>query len=356
MRKTIAALGMAALLAGCTVGGEMDPMSDQAEPIARTKSTKLLEELSAPKQMVDVAVYEFADLTGQYKPNESFAEYSRAVTQGADAILVDVLLRAGKGSWFNVVERRGLQNLLRERQVIQATRAQFLGDKAEKLPPLVFAGTIIEGGVVAYETNTVTGGVGARYLGIGGDTQYRSDVVTVNLRLVSVKSGRVISSVTTTKRIYSLLVRGSVFKFIGISNILEIEAGFTRNSPPQLALREAIEFAVYSLIMDGAEKDMWAFSDEEDGKVQMGQYKLMLDKAAMPVLPPAATDGAPATDEEEFSDITPVETVPSDEVQLESLTEPEAEAEVSTAPASSEPAGDALCTTADPCLMSAAGT
>jgi len=308
MRKSLSVLGVLVLLGGCTVGGEMDPMSDQAEPIARTKSTALLEDLAAPKQTVDIAVYEFADLTGQYKPNESFAEYSRAVTQGADAILVDVLLRAGKGSWFNVVERRGLQNLLRERQVIQATRAQFLGDKAEKLPPLVFAGTIIEGGVVAYETNTVTGGVGARYLGIGGDTQYRSDVVTVNLRLVSVKSGRVISSVTTTKRIYSLLVRGSVFKFIGISNILEVEAGFTRNSPPQLALREAIEFAVYSLIMDGAKKELWAFENDSKGQIQIGQYQMMLDKAAMPVLPPAEVPaeeiGTAYEDEDEFGEVS----------------------------------------------------
>ncbi|WP_217629317.1 CsgG/HfaB family protein [Onishia taeanensis] len=241
-------------------------MSEPASYVSETSTSSLLKNLPAAARPVDIAVYEFSDLTGQYKPNEGFAEYSRAVTQGADAILVDVLADAGRGQWFNVVERRGLPNLLRERQVIQATRQQFNGQAAAPLPPLTFAGVIIEGGIIAYETNLSTGGAGARYLGIGVNSEYRTDLVTINLRLVSVQTGRILNSITTTKKIYSVLVQGSVFKYIAADEILELEAGYTRNDPPQLAVREAIELAVYTAIIEGAERDTWEFADSQQGR------------------------------------------------------------------------------------------
>ncbi|WP_458525021.1 CsgG/HfaB family protein [Onishia taeanensis] len=253
------------ILSGCvSSGGGM--LSEPASYISDTSTSSLLKKLPAAARPVDIAVYEFSDLTGQYKPNEGFAEYSRAVTQGADAILVDVLADAGQGRWFNVVERRGLPNLLRERQVIQATRQQFNGQAAAPLPPLTFAGVIIEGGIIAYETNLSTGGAGARYLGIGAHSEYRTDLVTINLRLVSVQSGRILNSITTTKKIYSVLVQGSVFKYIAADEILELEAGYTRNDPPQLAVREAIELAVYTAIIEGAERDTWGFADAQQGQ------------------------------------------------------------------------------------------
>jgi len=265
-------LGLSALLmmGGC-VSGQMMP-SEPAGFVQETKTSSLLEKLPAAARPIDIAVYEFSDLTGQYKPNENFAEYSRAVTQGADAIMVDVLEKAGEGQWFNVMERRGLPNLLRERQVIQSTRQQFNGASATPLPPLTFAGVIVEGGIIAYETNLSTGGVGARYLGIGANTEYRSDLVTVNMRLVSVKTGRVLNSVTTTKKIYSFLVQGSVFRYVAVDELFELEAGFTRNDPPQLAVREAIELAVYTTIIEGAENETWSFADAEKGRQAITTY------------------------------------------------------------------------------------
>ena len=44
---------------------------------------------------------------------------------------------------------------------------------------------ILEGGIIGYDSNIETGGRGARTLGIGGQTQYRRDVVIVSLRAVS---------------------------------------------------------------------------------------------------------------------------------------------------------------------------
>lgn len=273
----ICSLVLPVFLAACATSNE-PLVSTPATTIESTAVSSLVNDLPAPPAPVFVAVYEFPDLTGQYKPGTKFAEYSKAVTQGADAILVDVLQNAGRGKWFEVVERRGLTNILKERQLIGATRQQFLGGKAQPLPPLNFAGMLFEGGIVAYETNVTTGGLGAKYLGIGADTQFRTDVVTINLRAVSVQSGKLLRSVTTTKRLYSTSLRGSVFKYVGLNELLELEAGVTQNQPAQLAVREAIEYAVYSLIVEGVEKGLWRFADQEEGARIVATYAEKRDR------------------------------------------------------------------------------
>lgn len=287
----MAAVMAVALLTACAPGTAHDVMSAPAEMIPETRSTDVVSTLPRPERPLDIAVYEFPDLTGQHKPNTSFSEYSRAVTQGADAILADVLTKTGGGTWFNVIERRGLPNLLRERQIIQATRQQYDGQGAQPLSPLLFAGILLEGGIVAYETNQLTGGLGARYLGIGGNTEYQRDMVTVNLRAVSVTSGRVMASVTTTKEIYSTLLQASVFKFIGVDALLEVESGFTRNSPPQLAVREAIELAVYALVMEGVQKGLWSFADPSSLLPAIRAYRDRIDQPQRPLGPGRTVDG-----------------------------------------------------------------
>lgn len=268
----ICSLVLPVLLTACATSNE-PLVSAPATTIEPTVITSLVNDLPAPESPVFVAVYDFPDLTGQYKPGTKFAEYSKAVTQGADAILVDVLQNAGKGKWFEVVERRGLTNILKERQLISATRQQFLGGGAPALPPLKFAGMLFEGGIVAYESNVTTGGLGAKYLGIGADTQFRTDVVTINLRAVSVQSGKLLRSVTTTKRLYSTSLQGSVFKYVGLNELLELEAGVTQNQPAQLAVREAIEYAVYSLILEGAEQGLWRFADPDEGAKILASFE-----------------------------------------------------------------------------------
>lgn len=251
----------------------------EATEIKPTQQTRALENLAPPPSPIFVAVYEFPDLTGQNKPNTNFAEYSRAVTQGADAILVDVLDEVGQGKWFSLVERRGVNNVLRERQLITATRQQFLGPNAPPLDALNFAGLLLEGGVIAYESNITNGGIGAKYLGIGANTKFSTDIVTVNLRAVSVQSGAILASVTTTKTIYSTVVQGDVFKYVGLNQLLELEAGIAENEPAQFALREAIEAAVYALIIEGAEKGVWSFKDRSKQKSIIDTYnrrKVML--------------------------------------------------------------------------------
>jgi len=189
-------------------------------------------------QKVAIAVYGFTDQTGQFKPTDGAQTLSRAVTQGATSILVKSLHEAGRRSWFTVIEREKLDNVLRERAVIREMRSSYLGEKTinpQALPPLLFAGVLLEGGIIGYDSNTKSGGSGARFLGIGGQTQYREDTVTVYLRAVSVKTGEVLSSVSMRKSIASIAVGASAFRYVAFRELLELEAGVTYNEPDQLA-------------------------------------------------------------------------------------------------------------------------
>ncbi|EAR51130.1 putative curli production assembly/transport component csgg precursor [Oceanicola granulosus HTCC2516] len=247
--------------------------------MSATSTGLTVERLPPPVQPLDIAVYAFPDLTGQNEPNENYSELSRAVTQGGADILTDVLAKAGNGQWFNVVERARVDNLLRERTIIEQTQTAFTGGVS--LPPLRFAGTLIEGSIVGYDTNTVTGGAGARYLGIGSFNEYRKDVVTVALRAVSVSTGRVLTSVTTTKTVYSVRVQGGAFRFVAIDEILEFELGYSRNEPEIFATREAMELAVLAMIVEGAEDGQWAFADAAAGSAVIQNFRRRYELARL---------------------------------------------------------------------------
>jgi curli production assembly/transport component CsgG len=266
----------ALLLSGCSSSELSDNfLTDDAQVADSTKTGEMLKRLPLPKEPIVLAVYNFDDKTGQQKPSENFPEYSRAVTQGGAAILSKALYDAGNGRWFTVLEREGLNNLIQERKIIRATRAEYAAPDGQQLPdigPMLYAGMLLEGGIVAYESNIVTGGAGARYLGVGGDTKYQRDIVTVALRAVSVQTGQVILSVNSSKTIFSTVVNGGVNKFVAIDELLEVESGFSMNEPPQFAVRQAVEMAVYSMIIEGATKGLWSFADVAAGKRVVDAY------------------------------------------------------------------------------------
>jgi len=240
-----------------------------------TKTEQMLRALPAPSTPVAIAVYEFVDYTGQNKPGET-PQYSRAVTQGGLAILKKALLDAGDHHWFRVVERGGINNLLNERKIIRSMRAGYTTADGRRLPPLgplTYAGVILEGGITSYESNIATGGLGARYLGIGGSTTYSRDMVTVYLRAVSVTTGEVLLSVSTSKTVYSVGLSGGLFKFVAYDKIAESETGVTYNEPPQLAVRQAIEMAVYSLILEGCKGKLWSMADPSEHLVVYNGYQ-----------------------------------------------------------------------------------
>lgn len=220
-------------------------------------------------EKITIAVYEFTDKTGQRKPSQKFSQLSSAVTQGAEVWVIEALQKIGNGTWFQVVERIGLDNLIKERQLIRSTREQYEEEKSKQLKPLKFAGIIVEGGVVGYDSNIATGGAGARYLGIGVQQQYRVDNVTVSMRIVSVSTGEVLLTVAVEKTILSVSYGSSVFKFLDLgTRAIETESGITENEPVNYAVRAAIEQAVVEIILQGQQKGLWKFKEEKKVNVK----------------------------------------------------------------------------------------
>ena len=163
---------LVALLSSCAIdSGNL--LSPGGIPYTSMKDASLLdlqsEELKnvtpSERQPV-IAVYAdgFQDLTGARRSNSQFALFSTAITQAPEAFLIRALKHAANGKFFKVVERVGLDSLTKERQLIRSTRESFEEDST--LQPLLFAGLLIQGGVISYDTNTFSGGLGARYLGI----------------------------------------------------------------------------------------------------------------------------------------------------------------------------------------------
>jgi curli production assembly/transport component CsgG len=281
MRKSALIIGLfASLVAGCTgrlAERAAKPSEGVLPPIVgpMTRMNEKLRNLPPPQQKVAIAVYGYTDQTGQFKQGENFQQLSRAVTQGATSVLIKALQDAGSGSWFTVVEREKLDNLLKERRIIADMRNLYLGERnvnPKALPPLLFAGVLLEGGIIGYDSNTRTGGAGARYLGIGGDLQYREDTVTMYLRAISTKTGEVMVSVVSHKTILSVALRGSAFKFVALDKILEAEAGFSNNEPDQIAVQQAIEKAVQALIIDGSARGIWGFHDKAYQREAIERY------------------------------------------------------------------------------------
>jgi curli production assembly/transport component CsgG len=254
--KTMLALILTLTLAGCSA---IAPEIQSQPPALVTTENTEFNTLSPPRGgPIVVAVYRFQDQTGQRRPSDRVAHISTAVTQGAEAWVISALKDVGNGRWFRVVERVGLENLARERQIIRQSR-ESVNDETP-IPPMLFAGVLIEGAIVGYDSNTLTGGAGARYLGIGTTTQYREDVVTVTMRAVSVQTGEVLVSVAVTKNIASYSDQMGIFRFVDLgTSAVEFEVGNARNEPVTYAVRAAIEQAVVEMIKEGAEREFWAF-------------------------------------------------------------------------------------------------
>ena len=254
---------LAILVSSCAVLNKNTDLSltrdIQPANILDLQSAKLAE-LPPAKRKPVIAVYRdsFQDLTGQRKSNSSFALFSTAVTQAPEALLIRALKHAANGNFFRVVERVGLDNLTKERQLIRSTRENF--DEDKQLQPLLFAGLLIQGGVINYDTNVQSGGMGARYLGIGTSKQYREDVVTISLRLVSVSTGEVLMETLVSKSIVSTSVSQDVFRFIEAgTELVEIEGGVAENEVGSIALQKAIETGVFNLIEIGIERGYWEY-------------------------------------------------------------------------------------------------
>lgn len=247
---TITLLG----LSGCTSMANLIPPSQQkAMSLEPTEIFSDLKNLPKPVGSIPVSVYSFRDQTGQYKPQTNVSSFSTAVTQGANSILIQAL---HESDWFTPVEREGLQNILTERKIIRAGQSD--NPNQAELPPLTTAKIILEGGIISYDTNVKTGGLGMEYFGIGASELYREDAISIYLRAVDVRTGQVLLSVATSKKVLSQEMRAGFFRYVSYKRLAEAEAGFSDNEPMSICVTQAIEKALTDLITEGINKGLWA--------------------------------------------------------------------------------------------------
>jgi curli production assembly/transport component CsgG len=249
------------LMLSIFVSGCSSTMAKKGYLKTQSVAFKELETITQPVgDPIIIAVYDFNDMSGQKKPGGNYASMSSAVTQGSYQILIKALQDAGQGKWFRVVERHSLASLLQERKLIRTTRQISDGEQAESLPALLFAGAYVTGGIVGYDSDVMSGGAGARVLGLQAHKEYRQDILSIMLRLINVQTGEVIISTTIEKTIYSTSTGADVFKYFDADTMLvEIEVGYSKNEPVTFAVRKAIEAGVVSLIKQGAELELWKF-------------------------------------------------------------------------------------------------
>ncbi|MGN7611575.1 CsgG/HfaB family protein [Magnetococcales bacterium HHB-1] len=249
-------------LAGCAEKpvASFNQMPARLTPLTTATHRDLIQ-LPPPKGKIAVSVYNFRDQTGQYKKLSNISSVSTAVTQGATAMLVKALEDSG---WFVPVEREGLQNLLTERKIYLATAKKLKKNRNINMPPLKPAQLLMEGGIIAYETDVITSGLGAKYFGVSSTAEARSDQVTLYLRVVDIQSGRILGNVATSKTVLSQKVDVGLFRFVSFQRLLEAETGFSVNEPAQMCVLEALEKAVIALIIEGIAQNHWALKDKRD--------------------------------------------------------------------------------------------
>ena len=238
-----------------TIVGEAECFSKSAfinQPV-----TDSIKNLRFPKAQPVVAVYSFPDATGQRKSIDGYASFSSALTQAPEAYVIRALKQS---KFFRVVERVGIDHVTRERQIIRSTREKF--DEDEKQLPLLFAGLILEVAIQDYNTNLLTGGMGARYLGIGNSKQYREDTVVVSMRVVSISTGEILLENLTTKTILSVGLSNDFFRYIANgTKLVEFESGNAMNESKSIALQAAIETGIVDIIAQGVEKSYWQYME-----------------------------------------------------------------------------------------------
>jgi len=281
MKRLLILSALVALLSGCAVSQKVGLLEEKPK-LMKQEMVKELDSVPPPRNgRLTVAVYSFADKTGQRKATPGVASFSTAVTQGGDALLIRALQDVGRGTWFDVVERGGLDNLTKERLIITQMRQAYEGNNAQKLMPLQFAGILIEGGIIGYDSGLESGGTGYNFLGIGPTTQYSKDVITISLRAVSVNTGKILATVAVTKTVYSTADAIAIFKSVdpggsindlvkqigapntgsqsSVAAIFQFESGLTVNEATTIALKAAVESSVVELIKEGERKGIWEY-------------------------------------------------------------------------------------------------
>ena len=119
MLKIIMTFLLGIILTSCASTKKVETYKGEMPYVEGTPTHELLKDVPELDQpMITIAVYRFMDLTGQRKPSTKFSQLSTAVTQGSDVFVINALKAVGDGTWFQVVERNGLDNLVKEKKYV----------------------------------------------------------------------------------------------------------------------------------------------------------------------------------------------------------------------------------------------
>ncbi|MFH1210555.1 MAG: CsgG/HfaB family protein [archaeon] len=223
-----------------------------------TGASEELKKMPKPAQKIAVAVWKLPDETGQHRRSANATELSKAVTQGGVHMLIKALMDSG---WFEVVERESWANIAQELKIREEMVRQGVKDVNGGLSHLKVPRYLIAGAITEYEHQPFSGGAGVGYRGFGLSGRMKIASVATDLRLTDIETGVVKIPVSIYKRIASEEVDFSIFRFIKIDKLLEVETGFTSNEPTQACVRESIEKAVINIIANGVKMGLWKPAD-----------------------------------------------------------------------------------------------
>jgi curli production assembly/transport component CsgG len=85
-------------------------------------------------------------------------------------------------------------------------------------------------------------------------------MITVYMRAVDVRTGRVLVSVSTSKKVLSKEIRAGLFRYVSYKRLAEIETGFTTNEPMFTCVQQSIEKAITELVLKGIDEGVWKAS------------------------------------------------------------------------------------------------
>ena len=79
------------------------------------------------------------------------------------------------------------------------------------------------------------------------------------------QTGQVLLNVLTSKQIYSTSTGLDTFRFTeNGTELFELESGFAANETQTYAVRSAIEAAVYAIVIQGIEHNLWDFELQKE--------------------------------------------------------------------------------------------
>lgn len=122
--QTVRALCAILVLQGCAMQNAPSQNHAGLNIAAGAPAFVSTDDLPPRQSPILLAVYPIPDQTGANKSNPDFAEISKAMPQGPEALLMEILKAVGGGTWFTLVERSNTASLLNERQIREAQELQ----------------------------------------------------------------------------------------------------------------------------------------------------------------------------------------------------------------------------------------